>query len=147
MTGRIFINYRRGDEPGFALALYGRLEQAFSTDQLFLDVDNIPAGQDFVLVLNEQVAKCDVLLALIGRTWLSATDETGKRRLDSPDDFVRIEIESAMRLGKRVIPVLLNKAEMPRAMELPEPLRPFARRNAVRLAQERFKSDVQGLIT
>src|SRR5712675_132577 len=114
MPGRIFLNYRRGDEPGFALALYGRLEQSFSAEQLFMDVEGgIPAGDDFVKVLETQVAQCDVLLALIGQDWLSVTDDTGARRLENPDDFVRIEIESAMRLGKRVIPVLVNKAEMP----------------------------------
>lgn len=148
MLGTIFINYRRGDEPGFALALYGQLEQAFAVEQLFMDVEGgIPAGHDFVQVLKSQVQQCDVLLALIGQGWLKATDETGARRLDNPDDFVRIEIESAMRLGKRVIPVLVNKAEMPRTADLPERLQALARRHAVRLTQERFRADVQGLIT
>jgi WD40 repeat protein len=147
MSGRIFINYRRGDEPGFALALYARLEESFAANQLFMDVEGgIPAGHDFVEVLERQVAQCDVLLALIGRSWLAAKDENGARRLDNPDDFVRVEIESAMRRGKRVIPVLVNNAEMPRAGELPEPLKPLARRHAVRLTQERFRADVRGLI-
>jgi TIR domain len=71
MPGTIFLNYRRGDEPGFALALYGRLEHAFSAEQLFMDVEGgIPAGHDFVQVLETQVAQCDVLLALIGQDWL-----------------------------------------------------------------------------
>jgi hypothetical protein len=148
MAGKIFINYRRGDEPGFALALYGRLEQSFAPEQLFMDVEGgIPAGHDFLHVLETQVAECDVLLALIGPGWLSAGDETGKRRLDNPSDFVRLEIESAMRLGRRVIPVLINKAEMPHAAQLPDTLKPLARRHAVRLTQERFRADVQGLIT
>jgi hypothetical protein len=102
MPGTIFISYRRGDEPGFAHALYGRLEQAFSAKQLFMDVEGgIPAGADFVEVLEAQVARCEVLLALIGQGWLAATDKSGARRLDSPDDFVRVEIASALRLGKR----------------------------------------------
>jgi WD40 repeat protein len=147
MSGRIFINYRRGDEPGFALALYARLEESFAANQLFMDVEGgIPAGHDFVEVLERQVAQCDVLLVLIGRGWLAVKDENGARRLDNPDDFVRVEIESAMRRGKRVIPVLVNNAEMPRAGELPEPLKPLARRHAVRLTQERFRADVRGLI-
>jgi hypothetical protein len=147
MPGTIFISYRRGDEPGFAHALYARLEQAFSAKQLFMGVEGgIPAGADFVEVLEVQVGQCDVLLALIGQDWLTASDNTGARRLDSPDDFVRIEIESALRTGKRVIPVLVNKAEIPPAADLPGPLQPLARRNAVRLTQERFKVDVQGLI-
>jgi formylglycine-generating enzyme required for sulfatase activity len=146
MSGKIFINYRRGDEPGFTQALLGRLEQSFPAERLFIDVDNIPPGEDFIHVLESQVAQCDTLLAVIGKGWLLATDEGGSRRLDDPDDFVRIEIESALKQGKRVIPVLVNEARMPRPDELPETLRPLARRNAVRLTHERFRADLQGLV-
>src|SRR5262249_48413701 len=148
MAGKIFLSYRREDEPGFALALFGRLEQSFPSERLFMDVEGgIAAGQDFVRVLEDQVSSCDVMLALIGPKWLTAMEPTGLRRLDNPQDFVRIEIESALRLGKRVIPVLVHKTEMPRADAWPEPLKPLARRNAVGLTQERFKADTQGLIT
>ena len=75
-----------------------------------MDVDNIAPGLDFVQVLNEEVARCDVVIAVIGKNWLSAADETGERRLDNPEDFVRIEIESALAQKKRVIPVLVNDA-------------------------------------
>jgi hypothetical protein len=146
MSGKIFINYRRGDEPGFTQALLGRLEQAFPADQLFIDVDNIPPGEDFVRMLESQVAQCDTLLAVIGHSWLNATDERGSRRLDDPNDFVRIEIESALKQGKRVIPVLVHEARMPHPDELPEAIRPLATRNAVRLTHERFRADTQGLV-
>ena len=146
MSGNVFINYRRGDEPGFVQALLGRLEQSFPQERLFIDVDHILPGEDFVRVLESQVAECDALLAVIGRGWLDAKDESGHRRLDDPNDFVRVEIESALRQGKRVIPVLVHDARMPRTDELPEPLRPLATRNAVRLTHERFRSDVQGLV-
>lgn len=146
MTGKIFINYRRGDEPGFTQALLGRLEQAFPTDRLFIDVDSIPPGEDFARMLESQVAQCDAMLAIIGNGWLDATDERGNRRLLDPNDFVRIEIESALRQGKRVIPVLVHEARMPRADELPEAIRSLATRNAVRLTHERFRADVQGLV-
>jgi hypothetical protein len=146
MSGKIFINYRRGDEPGFTQALLGRLEQAFPAERLFIDVDNIPPGEDFVHMLESQVAQCDAMLTVIGNNWLDATNEHGGRRLDDPNDFVRIEIESAIRQGKRVIPVLVHQARMPHPDELPEPIRPLATRNAVRLTHERFRSDVQGLI-
>jgi hypothetical protein len=146
MSGKIFINYRRGDEPGFTQALLGRLEQAFPSDQLFIDVDNIPPGEDFVRVLDAQVARCDAMLTVIGNGWLDAKDEHGVRRLDDPGDFVRIEIESALRQGKRVIPVLVHQASMPHPNNLPETLRPLATRNAVRLTHERFRADVDGLI-
>ena len=146
MSGKIFINYRRGDEPGFTQALLGRLEQAFPAERLFIDVDNIPPGEDFVRMLELQVAQCDAMLTVIGNNWLDAADERGGRRLDNPNDFVRIEIESALKLGKRVIPVLVHQARMPHPDELPEAIRPLSQRNAVRLTHERFRSDVQGLI-
>jgi hypothetical protein len=146
MGGKIFINYRRGDEPGFTQALLGRLEQAFPAERLFIDVDNIPPGADFVRLLESQVAQCDALLAVIGNGWIDATDDRGSRRLDDPSDFVRIEIESALKQGKRVIPVLVHQARMPRPDELPEAIRPLATRNAVRLTHERFRADTQGLI-
>ena len=147
MAGKIFIDYRRDDDPGSAQALFARLEQAFPPEQLFIDVDSIEPGLDFVRVLNDQVAQCDVLVAVIGRDWIDARDSTGGRRLDNPGDFVRIEIESALAQDKRVIPVLVGQAEMPRPDQLPETLRSFARRNAVRLTHERFRADAQGLIT
>jgi hypothetical protein len=147
MTGKIFLNYRREDAAGFALALFGRLEQSFPAENLFMDVEGgIKAGQDFVRVLEEQVGACDVMLALIGPDWLTVKDEAGRPRLENPEDFVRIEVESALRFGKRVIPVLVQRTEMPRAEALPEPLKAFARCNAVGLTQERFKADAQGLI-
>jgi len=146
MAGNIFINYRRGDDPGFTQALYGRLEQVFPPERLFMDVDNIAPGLDFVQVLNEQVASCDVLIAVVGPNWLAAIDESGQRRLDNPEDFVRVEIESALSQKKRVIPVLVNDAKMPRSTELPEGLKPFARCNAVRLTHERFRAETQSLI-
>jgi hypothetical protein len=147
MTGKIFISYRREDEPGYALALFGRLEEVFPPERLFMDVEGgIAAGHDFVQVIEDQVRACDAMLVLIGPKWLTVTDDVGRRRLDNPQDFVRIEVEAALRLNKRVIPLLVNKTEMPRADALPEPLKPLARRNAVGLAQERFKSDAQGLI-
>jgi hypothetical protein len=147
MAGKIFLNYRREDAAGFALALFGRLEQSFPAESLFMDVEGgIGAGQDFVRVIEEQVSACDVMLVLIGPNWLTVRDDVGRRRLDNPRDFVRIEIESALRFGKRVIPVLVQKTEMPRADALPETLEELARRNAVGLTQERFKVDAQGLI-
>jgi hypothetical protein len=146
MAGKIFINYRRGDDPGFAQALFARLEQAFPPEQLFMDVEYVEPGLDFVRVLTDQVAECDVLISVIGKGWIDARDEAGARRLDNPADFVRIEIESALAQDKRVIPVLVGQAQMPRTDQLPETMKPFATRNAVRLTHERFRSDTNGLI-
>ena len=147
MAGRIFLSYRREDTAGFALALFGRLEQSFPAGSLFMDVEGgIGAGQDFVRVIEEQVSACDAMLALIGPDWLIVKDENGRPRLENPEDFVRIEVASALGFGKRVIPVLVQKTEMPRADALPEPLKALARCNAVGLTQERFRADAQGLI-
>jgi TIR domain len=107
LSGKIFINYRRGDDPGYTGRLFDRLQEAFSPEQLFLDVDNIAPGLDFVRVLTERVAECDVMLTVIGKGWTDARDENGSRRLDDPNDFVRVEIVSALGKGKRVIPVLV----------------------------------------
>jgi formylglycine-generating enzyme required for sulfatase activity len=147
MTGKIFINYRRGEDSGFAQALFAHLVQGFPREQLFMDVDSIEPGLDFVRVLNDQVAKCDILISMVGKNWTDAREENGARRLDNPDDFVRVEIEAALQQDKRVIPVLIGQAQMPRADQLPDTLKPFARRNAIRLTHERFGSDTQVLIT
>jgi hypothetical protein len=141
MSGKIFINYRRGDDPGNTGRLFDRLQEVFAPEQLFMDVDSIAPGLDFVRVLEEQVGQCDALLAVIGKGWIDNRDDKGARRLDNPDDFVRIEIESALKQDKRVIPVLVGDTQMPRPEELPEAIRPLARRNA-----ERFRADAQGLI-
>ena len=146
MSGTIFISYRRGEDQGFAGRLYDRLERTFRRQQLFMDVDSIAPGQDFVSVLEARVDECVVMLALIGRGWLSAVDAAGRRRLDNPDDFVRIEIAAGLSLGKYVIPVLIDSAPIPRADELPEEIRPLARRNALRLTHDRFKDNSLRLV-
>jgi hypothetical protein len=146
MADRIFINYRRGDDPGFAGRLFDQLDQHFAPGETFLDVDSIPAGHDFVRVLDEQVNRCDVFLALIGKNWLDARDATGRPKLEDPDDFVRIELSSALKLNKRIFPILINNTEMPSAANLPEILKPFASRQALRLTHDRFRVDVQALI-
>jgi hypothetical protein len=143
MAGKIFINYRRGDDAGFTQALYLRLKDEFAADDLFMDVEgHIKPGDDFVEVLNEQVAKSDVLLAVIGPRWA----ELLTARQGDPDDFVAIEIKAALEQGKCVIPVLVGEARMPRANDLPEPIRPLVRRNAVSVRLERFNTDCQGLV-
>jgi hypothetical protein len=146
MPREIFISYRRDDDPGMVGTLYDHLEEKFSKERIFMDVeDGIPPGHDFVRVLEEEVAQCNIMLAVVGKNWLAAKDSRGRSRLENPRDFVRIEIESAMRLEKLVIPVLINKAEMPSEAELPDSMKQFARRHAVRITFERRRADAQGL--
>jgi uncharacterized membrane protein YhaH (DUF805 family) len=144
--GAIFISYRRGDARHAAGRLVDRLGQTFGREQLFLDTDSIEPGLNFVEVLTDKVEACDVLLAVIGPDWLDARNVRGERRLDSPTDFVRIEIEAALTRDVRVIPVLVDGARMPAASDLPPSLAPLTYRNAVRLEHERFGSDAENLI-
>ena len=142
----IFLSYRRSDAAGWAGRLYDRLATELGESRLFMDVDSIAPGENFVEVLEAHVANCDVLLVLIGNSWLSAVDDVGTRRLDSPNDFAESKSSPPCRLGKRVIPVLLNGASMPRTVQLPEVLHDLALRNAVVVSHENFGSDVRRLI-
>jgi TIR domain len=146
MADKIFINYRREDSIGTAGRLRDRLAEAFGEENLFMDVDNIPAGVDFVADLNNQVTACRVFLAVIGPNWLDAKDESGVRRLDNPDDFVTIEIAAALARDIRVIPVLVDNARMPKADKLPEHIRPLVRRNAVEVRNTQFRRDAETLV-
>jgi hypothetical protein len=139
--GRIFISYRRQETAYPAGWLYDRLADRFGGGQVFKDVDSIQLGDDFVEVITRAVGFCDVLLALIGDRWLTITDEHGGRRLDDPNDFVRLEIEAALTRKVRVIPILVDGARMPKADELPDSLVKLARRQALELSPARFESD------
>jgi TPR repeat protein len=146
MAGGVFISYRREDSAGYAGRIRDRLIQKFSSAQVFMDVDNIEPGLDFVEILGERVGDCDVLLAVIGKNWMNCRDAEGNRRLDDANDFVRIEIESALGRNVRVIPTLVDGATMPRGDDLPDGLKPLARRNAVEISHTRFDSDAERLV-
>jgi hypothetical protein len=143
---KIFISYRRDDSAGHAGRVHDRLQRVFGRDLLFMDVDSIPLGTNFVEVLDEEITKCDALLAIIGPGWLDARDEKGQRRLEDPDDFVRIEIETALKRGIRVIPVLLEGTHVPKADELPDGLKGLALRNGLDVRHASFSEDMERLI-
>lgn len=145
MAGRIFINYRRDVNAAAAGRLFDRLTQHFDRDQLFMDVDAIEPGVDFVRTLDEQLAQCSAFIAVIGRDWVDLQNAAGKRRLEDPHDYVRVEIEAALRREIRCVPVLVDGARMPLAEELPDSLKPLTRRNAIEVAHHRFASDVDEL--
>jgi hypothetical protein len=146
MAGKIFINYRREDSIGTAGRLHDRLVQAFGRKNIFMDVDHIPAGVDFVAHLNSQVAACDVFLVIIGPHWLDAKDEAGQRRISQPDDFVAIEIAAALARDIRVVPVLVDGANVPKSSDLPDSLKPLARRQGVGVRQTHFGRDAEALV-
>src|ERR1035441_10243134 len=135
---RIFISYRREDSMAHAGRLYDRLASKFGESQVFMDIDTILPGVDFVLALENAVVSCGTLLAVIGRNWLNVTDEAGRRRIENPDDFVRIEISTALKNSIYVIPVLVGGSRMPKSDELPPDLSPLARRQAQDLPDMSF---------
>ncbi|MBN2119047.1 MAG: toll/interleukin-1 receptor domain-containing protein [Anaerolineales bacterium] len=146
--GRIFISYRRSDSADIAGRIYDRLIEEFGRDPIFKDVDSIPLGIDFREHLDRKVRECSVLLALIGDHWLDASDETGKKRLEDPADFVRIEIESALESGIPVIPLLVREAKMPMEKNLPSSLRRLVYKNGVQIRPDPdFHRDMDRLIS
>src|SRR5258708_5078583 len=96
MSGQIFISYRRDESRWSARSLRDRLAARFDRRQIFMDVDSVGLGEDFVKTIEETVGSCDVLIAVIGKDWLTSCDQEGQRRLDNPEDFVRIEIATAL---------------------------------------------------
>jgi hypothetical protein len=142
----IVLNYRREDTSAHAGRLYDDLADRFGEGQVFMDLDAIEPGVDFANVIEQAVGSANVFLSLIGPRWLSAVDAVGQRRLDKTDDFVRLEIEAALRPEVRVIPVLVHNATMPSSDELPPSLAPLVRRNAIELRDNSWRYDVGRLI-
>jgi len=145
MSG-IFISYRRDDSAAYAGRLYDRLANHFGHNRIFMDIEHIEPGEDFTEVIQKQLAAVDVAIILIGKQWLDIADSTGQRRLDDPDDFVRLEIVAILERKIRAIPVLVGGAVMPKRSQLPDPLAPLIQRHALEVSDLRFHSDVETLI-
>lgn len=145
---KIFISYRRDDSAGYTGRLYDTLCTQFGADQIFMDTDQMEPGVDFVTVIEEAVGSSDVLLAVIGRRWLTST-EGNTRRLDNPRDFVRLEIVTALNrtVPVPVIPILVEGATMPPPSTLPDDMMMLSRRHAFELSDLRWKHDVARLIS
>lgn len=141
----IFISYRREQTAAHAGRLYDRLCDNFGEQAVFMDVDSIGPGLDFARVLDEAVSSCAVMVVVIGPGWAEVADQRG-RRLDDPSDYVRQEIETGLRREIRVVPVLVHGAALPQPQELPEGLRPLARRQAFPLPDDSFRSQAQELV-
>ena len=142
----IFISYRRDDSAGYAGRLYDRLAAHFGADRVFMDVAGIELGTDFVTAIEQAVGSCQVLVVVIGDEWLSTTDAAGRRRLDDPHDFVRLETGVALEREIRVVPVLVGGALMPRGDELPADLKALARRQAIEISHKQWEASTQELI-
>ncbi len=142
----IFISYRRHDTAGEAGRLVDSLKQHFREDEIFIDIDTIQPGLDFSEVIESSLNTCDVLLAVIGPEWLNSALPNGNRRLDNPDDFIRMEIAEALRRKIRVIPVLVDGASLPESTQLPDDLKGLVRRQAYEVSNKRWKFDVDELV-
>jgi hypothetical protein len=146
MTGQFFISYRHEESRWSARSLCDRLVTRFDRKQIFMDVDAIALGDDFIKEIEKKVGDCDVLIAVIGANWLTSKDDQGRRRLDNPEDFVHMEIATALRRNIRVIPVLVDGALMPLPRDLPDDLKPLVRRYALQVSDTRFDDDCRRLI-
>ncbi len=141
----VFISYRRDDTAGYARALYDELARHFGAEQVFMDVDDISAGQAFSEVIEHQLGAAQVMLVLIGRRWLGER-EGAPARIQDEADFVRREVATGLARGMRVIPVLLDGAALPDAAQLPKLLRALPGRNALAIDNVRYAADVQRLV-
>ena len=143
--GKIFINYRRGDEPGFVGRLYDKLATVYDSSQLFMDVDTLGATNDFSKELQNAIAASDVLLVMVGKGWTTAKNALGLP-LGHRDDFVTLEIALALHLKKVVVPILVNGAPPLQEVDLPPILKPLAKCNALPLDHNRFRGDTDEIL-
>ena len=137
----IFISYRRNDAAAYAGRLYDRLAARFGREQVFIDTENVGWGEDFVEAITAAAESCALMIVLISRGW-----SRGGGGQAEVDDYVRLEVATALGRKIRVIPILIQGAAMPAPKELPEDLAPLVRRNALALSDTRWERDVEDLI-
>jgi len=142
----IFLCYRREDTQDAAGRLHDRLVDAYGPERVFMDIDSVPLGIDFVDHVTEQISRCSAVIVMIGRQWLKLKDKRRRRRLDNDDDLVRIEIAAALKQKVPVIPVLVQDVAMPDPDHLPDNIRSLVRRNGIGLSATRWRTDVERLI-
>ena len=147
-TPTMFISYRREDSADIMGRIYDWLIQSFDERKIFKDVDSIPLGVDFRKYIEDEIRKCEVVVVLVGNQWTSLRDpETQKLRIHDPKDFVRLEVETALRESIPVIPLLVRGANMPEAEELPETMKDFAFCNGMAIRRDPdFANDMNRLI-
>lgn len=145
MKGKIFISYRRDDSRGSTGRIYDRLKSFVPRDQIFMDVDTIKPGQNFLKIIKEEVSKCNIAIVVIGKNWLEI-ERNGQRMIDNPEDYVRTEIAMALKRGIPTFPVLVEDAKMPYFNQLPIDLQPLAHIHAHELRHSRFDTDMDILI-
>ena len=142
----VFISYRRDDSAGYAGRLADALEKLLGKDNVFRDVEDIKPGEDFVKAIERNLQNATVFLVIIGKDWLTVKDNQGLRRLESPKDYVRIEIETALRFNGIIIPVLVEGATMPKPEEIPQSIAAIANRQAIEITDTRWEEDIERLL-
>jgi hypothetical protein len=142
----IFISYRVHDTAGETGRLVDSLKQYFYEDQIFVDIDKIEPGVDFTEAIAKSLESCDVMLAIIGPGWQGINAADHSSRINNPNDWVRLEISTALKRNIRVVPVLVDGAELPTAEQLPEDLQSLLRRQAYEISNKRWKYDTEELI-
>jgi hypothetical protein len=142
----IFVSYRRDDTQGWAGRLERALQESFPKTQVFYDIATLQPGEDFPVAIEGALSSCQAALVLIGPRWLSVQAAEGQRRIDNPDDFVRLEIAAALARPILVVPVLLGGAAMPKAASLPEVLQPLARKQGHEISDKRWDYDCDLLL-
>lgn len=145
MAHRIFVSYRRDDAAHVTGRIHDFLASRFGAANVFMDVDSVAPGEDFVRKIGDTIAGCDLFLLVIGPGWLNARTADGRRRIDLPGDFVRIELSAALTRGVKIVPVLVDGAQMPRQEDLPEDVAQMVRHNAVFLGHATFRRDMGAL--
>jgi hypothetical protein len=143
---KIFVSYRRADADTEAGRIADWLDRHFGEDEVFMDIDAIAPGAAFRSVIGETIAEIDALVAVIGRSWVDITDEEGRRRLDDPNDVLRLEVASALERGVLVIPVCVQGASVPKQEQLPAELQPLVERNALSLSNTNWRPGMDRLI-
>jgi hypothetical protein len=144
---KIFVNYRREDTAGVAGRIADRLRQEFGDDSVFIDVENVRLGNDFVELMINEVDRCDTMIVAIGPAWIDSRDKAGGRRLDDPHDYVRTEIRAALQRNKHVIPILVDDAEMPRKDVLPNDIARLSVRAGLDVRHVSFRLDLDRLVS
>ena len=145
MSG-IYLSYRRMESAAYAGRLVDHLSRHFGQNSVFRDIDSIAGGQDFPHAIESALNACDAVLVVIGNNWATDTAQNGRRRLDDPKDWVRLEVAAALRRNVLVVPVLVDGARLPDPASLPEELGSLCRRHACELSDLRWSYDVGELV-
>jgi TIR domain len=146
MTKTVFISYRWDDTGAAAGRVYDRLRPLLTDGHLFFDVNTLIGGEDLKHKIISALSKTDIALVFIGDKWLEPTKETGQPRLWQSADLVRTEVREALRRPILVLPVLVNRAEMPKADQLPEDIQAITSKSGLRLRHESFDDDTEGIV-